>query len=352
MLHLVSHGHAGSPREPSSARSVSAPREASIWLAPLLASWAIHMVGALWLHQVASAGCPSRWAHRVKHPTSPAGRPRLTPRAIPPAPPGRRPPPVREQDLADVVAGLQLPVGRRGLARGWRACTIGRTRPEAISGQTCSRTAATIVAFSAAGRARSVVAMTAARLASRAAMSSSPRVPPCMPMMTSRPLVARAATLRDRYFAPTMSRMTSAPCPSVAADALDEVLLAVVHEHLGAELAARLELRRRPGGHDDVRPDLPGELDRHRADAARPAVHQQRLAGLEVRHEEDVRPDRADDLGQRRRVHQRHAVGHRQQLPGGHAHLLGVAPAREQRAHLVADRPARPRPRRAPPRRR
>ena len=36
----------------------------------------------------------------------------------------------------------------------------------------------------------------------------------------------------------------------------------------------------------------------------------------------------------------RHAVGHRQQLPGRHPHLLGVPAAGEQRAHLVADGPA------------
>ena len=38
---------------------------------------------------------------------------------------------------------------------------------------------------------------------------------------------------------------------------------------------------------------------------------------------------------------QRHPVRHRQQLPGRHGDPLGVPAAGEQRAHLVADRPAR-----------
>ena len=61
-------------------------------------------------------------------------------------------------------------------------------------------------------------------------------------------------------------------------DLLDEVLLAVVDEHLGAELAAGLELVGRPGRHRDPGPDLARQLDGHRADARRAAVDEQRLA--------------------------------------------------------------------------
>ena len=46
-------------------------------------------------------------------------------------------------------------------------------------------------------------------------------------------------------------------------------------------------------------------------------------------------------------VDQVDAVGHRHHLPGRHGHPLGVPAAGQQRAHLVADRPARRRPRRA-----
>ena len=44
--------------------------------------------------------------------------------------------------------------------------------------------------------------------------------------------------------------------------------------------------------------------------------------------------------GQRRRIDERHPLGHRQQLPGRHPHLLGVPATGEQGAHLVADGPA------------
>ena len=82
------------------------------------------------------------------------------------------------------------------------------------------------------------------------------------------------------------------------------------------------------------------ELHRHRADAAGAAVHEQVLAGLQRGEVEDVAPDRAGDLGQAGGVQQRHPGGHGQQLPDGDGDLLGVAAAGEQRADLVADRPA------------
>ena len=69
-------------------------------------------------------------------------------------------------------------------------------------------------------------------------------------------------------------------------------------------------------------------------------MHEQGLAGLEVGGEEHVGPHGARDLGKRRRLDERDPGRHRQQLTSGHAHQLGVPPAREQRADLVADRPA------------
>ena len=86
-----------------------------------------------------------------------------------------------------------------------------RIRPAATSGHTFSTTPQQIAAFSCVGRARSVVAVIEPRLRSRALMSSSPLVPPCMPMITSRPPGASAATLRPRYFAAMLSSTTSAP---------------------------------------------------------------------------------------------------------------------------------------------
>src|SRR6478735_2761442 len=122
-------------------------------------------------------------------------------------------------------------------------------------------------------------------------------------------------------------------------DLLDEVLLLVVDEHLGPELAARVELGLRPGGDGDVGADGLGQLDRHGADARAATVDEQPLAGLDVRGEEDVGPHGARDLGQARRVDEVDAAGHREQLALRDDDLLGVATALEQGAHLVADRP-------------
>ena len=196
------------------------------------------------------------------------------------------------------------------------------------------------------GRARSEVAVTDARLRSRALMSSSPLAPPCMPMITSRPSVARAATLRPRYFAPMLSRMTSAPPASV--------------EH--ARRSPRRGSRSRgsapserhsssfsgdPAVVNTSRAARGGELDRHRADPAGAAVDEEALALLQVRDHEHVGPHGRRDLGQAGRLDEGDAARHRHDLADRHHHACGVPATGEQRAHLVADRPARRRPRRA-----
>ena len=102
-----------------------------------------------------------------------------------------------------------------------------------------------------------------------------------------------------------LSRMTSTPrAVGLGRDALDEVLVAVVDRDVGAELAAELELALRAGGGEDPRAAAVRELDRHRADAARPAVDEQLLARLQPAGvgAEHHRPHRAGDLGQRGRV--------------------------------------------------
>ena len=81
------------------------------------------------------------------------------------------------------------------------------------------------------------------------------------------------------------------------------------------------------------------ELDGDRADAGRAAVHEQQLPRLERRQLEDVGPDGADDLGQPGGLEQRHPRRDRQELTGRHRDQLGVAPAGQQRAHLLADHP-------------
>ncbi len=122
---------------------------------------------------------------------------------------------------------------------------------------------------------------------------------------------------------------------------LDEVLLAVVDEDVRAQRPARLELRRAARGHGHAGAEPGGQLDRHGADAARPAVHEQRLARSEPRVEHDVRPHCRDDLGQAGRLHEVEAIGHREDVALVDRDELRVAAAGEQRAHAVADAPAR-----------
>ena len=161
-----------------------------------------------------------------------------------------------------------------------------------------------------------------------------------MPMTATRPLMARTSRFRSRYFAPIVSRTTSAPWPPVASCTTStKSCFPVVHQDFRAQLFAAREFRLRSGRHRHARAHLPRELDRHRPDAARPAVHEQRLARPQPGRHEDVAPHRAHDLRQRRGVRERHAVRHRQQLAGRDRDALGVAAAGEQRAHLVARRP-------------
>lgn len=120
----------------------------------------------------------------------------------------------------------------------------------------------------------------------------------------------------------------------------DEVLLAVVDQDVRAQLGAALQLLLAARGDGDGGADGLGQLDRHGADAAGAAVHEQRLAGTEVGDHEDVRPHRAGHLWQRRGPYEIDPLGHGQQLSGRYGDLLGVSAAREQGTHLVADGPA------------
>ena len=161
---------------------------------------------------------------------------------------------------------------------GTSSCTNDRTLPSLISGHTCSTTDLQMAAFSSVGRARRVVASTAARLRSRTLMSSSALVPPCIPMITRRPWLASAATLLARYFAPMLSRMTSAPTELL--DHLDEVLVVVVDRPVGTERLTQLDLLRRSSRREHACTELPWRAGsrssrsprRHRARAgSRPA---------------------------------------------------------------------------------
>ena len=122
-------------------------------------------------------------------------------------------------------------------------------------------------------------------------------------------------------------------------DGLDEVVVPVVDEHVGAERTAYLELLRRPRRDGDMSAERVRQLDRHRADPRRPAVDQQPLPGGERGRHEDVGPHRAGHLGQRRGIDERHPRRDREQLGGWDRDARGIPAAGEQRAGLIADRP-------------
>lgn len=69
-------------------------------------------------------------------------------------------------------------------------------------------------------------------------------------------------------------------------------------------------------------------------------MEQDRLALAQAGLEDEVAPDRAGDLGQRGGVREADAGRDGQQLAHGHGHLLGIPTTGEERADLVADRPA------------
>src|SRR5680860_1917085 len=81
----------------------------------------------------------------------------------------------------------------------------GLTVPSAISGHNWATMLETMAAVSGAGRARSEVAMMAARLARRALRLISAFTPLWRPMMTRRPAVLSTEMLEARYLAPMLS---------------------------------------------------------------------------------------------------------------------------------------------------
>ena len=166
------------------------------------------------------------------------------------------------------------------------------------------------------------------------------RAPPRTAICTRRPSTASASRLRATYSPPTMSRITSTPRPPVTiADGGDEIGVAIVDGELRAESLAGRALFRRPGRREHARTERPRQLNRRRADAARPAMDEQRFAGLQTAALEDVGPDREERLGERRAADGGHPRGDRQTLRRGRHAELGVSAAGDERADRVADVP-------------
>ena len=91
---------------------------------------------------------------------------------------------------------------------------------------------------------------------------------------------------------------------------------------------------------DDTRAHGLGELDRCHPDAARAALHQQRLTGLQSATVEHIAPDREHGLRQGRRLGVGPALGHRQALPDWSHAIFGITATCNQGTHALPQRQA------------
>src|SRR5207253_2494584 len=138
-----------------------------------------------------------------------------------------------------------------------------------------------------------------------------------------------------------MSRITLTPLPCVRfLEDGDKILLPVVDRALGAEVAADGAFLWAAGGREDTRAKGARELDRRRADAARPAVHEKALSGGEPAAIEDVGPHREEGFGQTGGIDERNALRHRQALRRRRDAIFGIAAAGNQRADRIALMPS------------
>ena len=129
--------------------------------------------------------------------------------------------------------------------------------------------------------------------------------------------------------------------PAFGAQDVDEILGPVVDRPLCAQRQAGRAFVIRPGGGKDPRPQGDGNLDGRRADAGRTAMHQKPLARPQAAAQHHVRPDGETGFRQTGRRFQIHPLRNRQGMGGIRHHIFGIAPARQQRTHLVADLPVR-----------
>ena len=138
-----------------------------------------------------------------------------------------------------------------------------------------------------------------------------------------------------------MSRMTSTPrAAGQRHHRGGKVLGLVVDRPLGAEALARQALFGGAGRRKHARAECARHLNRRRADAARAAVNEKRLARPQPPALEDIRPDREERFRHRRGRHEIDGRWNRQALHVGRDAVLGVTAARYERAHLVPFAPA------------
>ena len=218
----------------------------------------------------------------------------------------------------------------------------GLQRPAAKSGQTFSASAREIAAFSSTLRGRSVEPVWTRRLAVIGRRSSATSV------AEQRGDLDDTAVHRGRAIIHLDIGTTDHVEDDIGAAAVgcrhhgfDEILGLVIDGDIGAEAAAESAFFRRARGDDDRRAERLGEHDRGRADARRAAVHEQRFAGLQAAALEDIRPDREESLGDRRRLDERKIAGNGLRDRLVRRAIFGIAAAMHERTDLVARSKAR-----------
>ena len=186
-----------------------------------------------------------------------------------------------KHQLADVRARLHQAVCRRRVAQRERAIDDRRDdarfeqRPDVLGGaRRQSRLFPRPIAPAASSRSPSAgAAGSGTRLICALA-------PPISAICTRRPSTASSIEVaRHVLAADHVENHVDAAAAGQIADRGHEIGLAIVDRALGAEPLARRALLRRAGGREDARAERARQLDRRRADAARSAVDERRLAG-------------------------------------------------------------------------
>ena len=115
-----------------------------------------------------------------------------------------------------------------------------------------------------------------------------------------------------------------------------EILFLVINEDIGAELAAVLQLFRRPCGHRHLAPHGLAQLDGKGANAARAAVDEHPVTLLDACDHAEVRPHRARHLDYTGGLLQGQPLRDGRELAFRHRDVLRIPAAGEQTTDLLA----------------
>ncbi len=117
----------------------------------------------------------------------------------------------------------------------------------------------------------------------------------------------------------------------------DEILALVVDRMIGAMGEAGSDLVIAARRHDHRDAEQVAQRNRHRADPAGAAMDQRGVAFAGIAALEQIGPHGEQRFGHRRRLDHRQRDRHRQALAKRRDDIFRIAPARDQRAHRLAD---------------